>query len=251
MSKDNLIRRDHGEGVAGVGLNRAPVNALSPEFLGAFGDLIDELAADDTVSSIVISSEFKVFSAGLDLKEAQGFDLAAQHAIVEALNRDFLRLFACPKPVVAAVGGAAIAGGLFFVLGADLRVAGPRAAFGLAEVRVGVDLPVGPMEVAMATLDPNTARQLLLTGQPISAEQAHMRGVVDVLLPEGEDVLDRAIGEARRLGALPLSAFASIKRTLRRQAIERIEAGMAAGANQPEGGWFTPETKAAMQRMIG
>ncbi|WP_146345594.1 enoyl-CoA hydratase/isomerase family protein [Phaeobacter marinintestinus] len=251
MGEEFLIRKDHGDGVAGIVLNRAPVNALSPGFLAEFGTMIDELTADDSVGSILISSDFKVLSAGLDLKEAQGFDLAAQKAIVEALNRDFLKLFACPKPVVTAVAGAAIAGGLFFVLGADLRVAGPRAAFGLAEVRVGADLPVGPMEIAMATLDQNTARQLLLTGQPINAEQAHARGIVDVLVPKGEDVLTRAVAEARILGQLPSLAYASIKHNLRGPTIARIEAAMKQGAIGSESGWFNAQTKAAMQRMLG
>lgn len=249
MTSDVLKRVDHGGGVAGIVLQRAPVNALTAQMLSDLSDLIAELEADPTVSAIVISSDFNVLSAGLDLREAQAFDVAQQNEIVEALNRDFRNLFACSKPVVTAINGAAIAGGLFFVLAADLRVAGPRAVIGLAEIRVGVSLPVGPMEIARATLDANTARRLLLTGQPMDAKDGLAQGVFDVLVEE-EDVLPRAIEEARKLGALPPLAYAAIKQDLRGPVIEKIDREMAA-MTPSQDGWFTGESRAAMQKMIG
>lgn len=251
MSAPELIRKDYGEGVVGIELNKGPVNALTPELLMSFADLLGELAGDDAVRAVVLSSPFKVFSAGLDLKEVQHFDISQQQAIVEALNVGFLALFAFPKPVVAAVGGAAIAGGLFFVLASDLRVAGPRAAFGLAEIRVGVDFPVGPMEIARATLDPNTLRRLMLTGQPMAAEEARAAGIVDVLEEDAGAVLERAVAEARALAALPSIGFGLVKRQIREPAISTIETAMAEGANAPEGGWFNSQTRAAMARMLG
>jgi enoyl-CoA hydratase/carnithine racemase len=212
---------------------------------------VEDLVSDDTVKAIVLSSDFKVFSAGLNLKEAMEFDLDQQFAIVEALNRDFLRLFPCTKPVVAAVNGAAIAGGLFFVLAADFCVAGPKAQFGLAEVRVGANLPVGPMEIARATIDTNTLRQLLLTGLPLRADRAHQVGMVDVLVEDPDEVLAQAVKQAQMLADLPPLAYANIKRDLRAPAVALIEEGIANGGNRPEGGWFTAETKGAMQKMIG
>lgn len=237
-------------GVARMALQRAPVNALSEAFLGAMSEELRRLAADPEVKAVVLTSPFKVFSAGLDLKEAQGFGLEAQHGIVRALNEDFLALFAFPKPTVAAVNGAAIAGGLFFVLGCDWRIAVPRAQFGLAEVRVGADFPVGPMEIARHSLDPGTLRRLMLTGQPIGAEAAERCGIADEIA-EADALEDRAMAKARELAALPPRAYASVKRQIRSDAVARIEAAMAAGANAPEGGWFTEETRPAMQRMIG
>lgn len=250
MSKANwLTRTDHGGGVVEVGLNRGPVNALSAGFLMDFAVVLDDLAADDAVRALVLTSPFKVFSAGLDLKEAQDFDLTQQNAIVEGLNFAFLRLFACPKPTVSAINGAAIAGGLFFVLASDLRIAGPRARFGLAEVRVGADFPVGPMEIARATLDPNMLRRLMLTGQPIDADTARSAGIVDVV--EDGDVRVRALTEAAQLAELPPRTFASVKRQIRGHVIGVIERAMRDGSNAPTGGWFNSETRAAMQRMIG
>jgi len=252
MDGDTWLKRiDHGDGIIELSLNRGPVNALSAEFLMDLARLMGEMATDDTVRGVVLSSPFKVFSAGLDLKEAQDFSLADQQAIVEGLNVGFRALFAFPKPVVLAIKGAAIAGGLFFVLASDFRVAGPRAKFGLAEVRVGADFPVGPLEIARATLGPNALRRLMLTGQPITTAQAAAMGIVDVIEQDEAVVLDRALRAARDLADSPAQTYASVKRQIRQDALDRIDAAIADGANAPEGGWFSSETKAAMQRMIG
>ncbi|TDK45101.1 enoyl-CoA hydratase/isomerase family protein [Antarcticimicrobium luteum] len=248
---EQVGQKDYGDGIVGIELRRAPVNALSPDFLMGFAGLLHQLEQDEAVRAVVLTSPFKVFSAGLDLKQAQGFDLDQQHAIVEALNVGFLALFAFAKPVVAAVTGPAIAGGLFFVLGSDIRVAGPRASFGLAEVRVGADFPAGPMEIARATLTPDTLRRLMLTGQPMDAKQAQAAGIVDLLEADAGIVLDRALAEARALAELPSIAYASVKRQIRQPAIDAIKSAIAAGANAPEGGWFNTQTRQAMARMIG
>jgi len=244
----NLVPHDHG--VIELQLGRAPVNALSPEFLMDFAALMDRLGADDDVRAIVLTSRFKVFSAGLDLKEAQGFDLEQENAIVRGLNEGFLAQYRCPKPVIAAVNGAAIAGGLFFVLASDFRVAGPRASLGLAEVRVGADFPVGPLEIARATLDSNMQRRLMLTGQPIDVDEAVAAGIVD-LKCDAEELHALAIAEAQKLGALPPKTFASVKNQLRGEVIEKITQAVSQQKDGPKQGWFSEETRPAMRRMIG
>ncbi|MEP2717819.1 enoyl-CoA hydratase/isomerase family protein [Pseudophaeobacter sp.] len=247
---ETLSSRDHGDGIVELQLGRGPVNALSAEFLMDFAAEITRLGEDDAVRAIILSSPFKVFSAGLDLKEAQGFDLEQQQAIVQGLNEGFLALYACPKPVVACVGGAAIAGGLFFVLASDRRVAMTKSSFGLAEVRVGADFPVGPLEIAKATLDSDTQRRLMLTGQPIGPIAARNFGFIDIIAEDREDLIGYSLAEARKLAELPSIAYASIKQQLRGETIEKIKAAIAAGGNAPEGGWFNSQTKEAMQRMI-
>ncbi len=248
MSQPSLIRSNHPSGVVQITLNQAPVNALTPEFLMSFAAELAALEHDDAVRAIVLSSPFKVFSAGLNLKKAQSYDLEQQNAIVTGLNVGFLKLFACPKPTVCAVNGAAIAGGLFFVLGSDVRVAHPRAQLGLAEVRVGVGFPVGPMEIARATLSKNALRRLMLTGQPMDAQTAHDDGIIDML---DDDPLGRALEQATMLADIPPAAYAGVKRQIRGTTIDLIEQAMANGANTPEGGWFTEETVPAMRKMIG
>lgn len=250
MTAEYLIRIDHDDGVVEIRLDRPPVNALSAAFLSDFGQLVDRLGTDEGVRAIVLSSDFKVFSAGLDLKEAQNFDLEDQHGIVKGLNEGFLSLFACPKPTVVAVNGAAIAGGLFFVLASDVRLAAPNARLGLAEVRVGADFPVGPLEIARSMLGPNALRLLMQTGLPVDSAKAESLGVIDEIVPP-DALRARALTVAADLGQLPPKTYASIKAQIRGETIRRIQSAIDNGANAPDGGWFNDETVPAMKRMIG
>lgn len=242
--------KDLGDGIVELQLGRGPVNALSAEFLLGFAEKITALGRDDAVRAIILKSPFKVFSAGVDLKEAKEFDLAQQQAMVRGLNEAVLTQYSCPKPVIAAVGGAAIAGGLFFVLASDVRIGYSKSAYGLAEIRVGVDFPIGPLEVAKATLDTNTLRRMMLTGQPIGPIAARNYGIVDIIAEDLEDLDIYSLREARKLAELPGQTFASVKAQLRNETIERIRAAIAAGANAPAEGWFNSETKPAMERML-
>jgi len=250
VSEESVIVQDLGDGISCLTLNRAPVNALNPGLLQEFAGRLDELAIDDAVKAVIIDSAFKVFSAGLDLKEAQGFDLVAQQAIVRGLNVSFTKLFSFPKPTIAAVGGAAIAGGLFFVLASDYRVATPHAKFGLAEVRVGADFPIGPLEIARAMLSPNDLRRLMLGGQPVGADAALSAGIVDVVI-EVEDLRATALEVAQDYARIPPKTYAAVKHQMRSGTIAVIKNAMANGANTPADGWFNDETKDAMAVMIG
>ena len=250
-SRKWLSRRNHGGGVVELQLARGPVNALNSEFLMGFAAEIKDLSSDESVKFIILSSPFKVFSAGMDLNEAQGFDLDQQHVMVRGLNEGFLALYGCPKPTVTAVNGAAIAGGLFFVLASDLRVAFSKASFGLAEVRVGADFPIGPLEIARATLDSNIQRRLMLTGQPIDAAAARDANIVDIVIDDLTELMPRAVKEARKLAELPPLTFALIKQQLRCDTIRRIEAALSVGENDKKIGWYNRETKSAMQKMLG
>lgn len=251
MSKhDKVVIRALDHGVAEMSINRGPVNALTPNFLANIAAELDGLEADADVRAIVLTSPFKVFSAGLDLKEAQDFDLDQQNAIVAGLNITFSRLYAFPKPVVAAVNGAAIAGGLFFVLGADHRIAVPGAKLGLAEVRVGATFPAGPLVIAQEELGTSGARRLMLGGQPVPAEEAVRMNFVDRIV-DPDALMGEAVATARSFAAIPPKTYAAVKAQLRSAALDRINAAMAAGANAPDGGWFNDETRPAMRAMIG
>jgi enoyl-CoA hydratase len=248
-SKQDIFVEDIGDGVTKLILNRSPVNALTPSFLKRVAEVLDQLEADKNVKTVVISSSLKVFSAGLDLKEAQNYGPTEQQATVEGLNFTFTKLYDFPKPTVAAVNGAAIAGGLFFVLASDYRVCGKRAKFGLAEVRVGVEFPVGPLEIARDTLSPALMRRLMLSGKPIGAEAALAAGIVDSIEDDAE-VENCALTVARDYATIPPIAFASIKRQIRGPAIERINKAVRGVATSSKDHWFTEETKSAMAAMI-
>lgn len=246
MSDATWIERvDHTGEVVELVLKHAPVNALSANNLFELRDCINALSQEDKVRAIVITSALKVFSAGINLKEAEAFSSQEQCAMVQGLNEGFLALFSCPKPVICAIEGAAIAGGLFFVLTADHRIASENAKFGLAEVRVGVDFPIGPFEIAKAMLSANAARRLMLRGQPVDAQSAQEMGLIDLIVAH-ENVRKQALVDAAEFAQIPPKAYAAIKMQLRRDVIERIRSAPVQKTD-----WFSTETRPAMLKMLG
>jgi len=246
---DCILVKDLGEGVALMTLNRAPVNALNPAYLTEIASRLTTLENDACVRAVVITSAFKVFSAGMDLKEAMNFDLVGQTAAADGLNNTFAKLYGFPKPVVAAVNGSALAGGMFFVLAADYSVVREGIKLGLTEIRVGVRFPVGPLEIARDTLPPGAFRRLLLSGQPLEASRAVELGFVDeVSAPD--KLMARAEAVARTYAALPPRTFAAVKAQMRAPALKVIEAAIEGKSDPAHSGWFTDETIPAMTAML-
>ena len=247
---DTILNQDLGNGISVMTLNRAPVNAISAAFLADVEAYLKRLENDPAVRAVIVASAFKVFSAGLDLKEAQAFSLEDQVAIVDNLTTVFAAMYRFPKPVVAAASGAAIAGGLFFVLSADYAVTHADAKFGLAEVRVGVSFPVGPFEIARATLPPPALNRLMLTGRPVTAQQPMDIGFIDEVVAR-EDIMQRAEAAALDLIATPPTTYATIKAQIRAPALTIIDEAIANKSDPARAGWFTDETRPAMKAMIG
>ena len=244
MAEDLTVDR-HDDGIAVLTLARAPVNAMNPDFLGAIDRALEALGADPGVRGVVVASALKVYSAGLDLREMQGYGQSEQAAIVDALNQTFRDLYGFAKPIVAAVNGAAIAGGMFLPLTADHTVAVANAKFGLSEVQVGANFPAAPMEIARAELLPSGLRTLMLSGRPVEADRALHFGVVDEIVPDAK-LMEKAIGVARDLATAPPNTYAAVKAQLRAPALQAIDQAIRERSDPTRTGWFTDETKAAM-----
>ena len=251
MSSTDWLRLIHHEGgVLQVELNNAPVNALSAIALRELGHFFNTVALDQNVSAVLLMSGLKVFSAGLNLKEAQTYDINAQSDIVHAFHECFLELYSFPKPLVCVVEGAAIAGGLFPVLCSDYRIAGKKSQFGLAEVRVGVSFPNGLVEIVRGEVTQYAMRLMMQNGKPISAKAAKKAGIIDELVAEGE-ASDRAKQIALEYAQLPPQAYKTVKYQVRAPVITTLRHQIKKAASATPQAWFTKETKQAMAKMIG
>lgn len=238
------------DGIAVVTLANPPMNAMNACLLEQLATLFEGLAADRAVRAAVVAAEGSAFSAGLDLKSVPDLDRLGQRRLVDALNDSFGTLYAWPKPLVAAVNGHAIAGGLILALCADWRVAADVGMqVSLAEVKVGVTYPVAPLEVARSELAPSMARRLVLLGETLDAKTAQAQGVFDERVPAGE-LLTHAIDQARRYADLPPQAFAITKRQLRSQSLERIAAARAGQGEPRLAAWLGEETKRASAAVL-
>src|SRR6185436_4617723 len=206
-----LTHTVQADGIAVVTLAHPPVNTMDAPLLEELAALFEGLAAEPAVRAAVIVGEGRALSAGLDLKLVPTLDRLGQRRLVDALNDGFGTLYAWPKPLVAAVNGHAIAGGLILALCADWRIVAdvPMQA-SLAEVRVGVTYPVAALDVARSELSPVAARRLILLGETLDAASAEALAVFDQRVPMSA-LHSQAIAAAMRHAELPPKAFATIK----------------------------------------
>jgi enoyl-CoA hydratase len=173
-------------------------NAISPEVAHGIEAAIDAAEADDGVRVAVLTGTPPVFSAGADLKAIQagrGDELATERGGFAGLVRRERT-----KPLIAAVEGAALAGGTEIVLACDLVVASREARLGLPEVKRGLVAAAGGLFRLGRRLPLNLALECALTGDPIDAELARQHGLVNQLCAPGE-ALDTALALARRITA--------------------------------------------------
>src|SRR5207247_359073 len=169
-------------------------------------------------------------------KLAPTLDAEAQRAMVDGINRMAAGWYGFPRPVVCAVNGHAVAGGMILALCADHRVGGPEGRFGLTEVRAGIPYPAVAIAVVRAELHPPAARELVLRGELMDSQAALEHGLLDELV--GQDaVLDRALEVAAELAALPAKTYAFVKRQLRAPVIEAARELLEGGVDPLVGTW--------------
>lgn len=186
MTYKNLIleKEDH---IAILYLNRPEVlNALSSEFLKEIALAIEEIAQDDEVRVLIITGSGKAFAAGADIKAMQPLN-AIEGRKLGRLGQDaFMAIEKLEKPVIAAVNGFALGGGCEIAMAADIRIASTRAKFGQPEVGLGITPGFGGTQRLPRLIGEGMAKELILTGEMINAEEALRIGLVNHIYPEEE-----------------------------------------------------------------
>lgn len=195
------------EHVAVVRIDRPPHNLLDEGLLRAVADALAEDAADPDVRVTVLAAQGRTFSGGADLGEGPSASPAGFYA-------EALRLFDHPKPVVAAVQGPAIGGGLGLALAADFRVAAREARFAANFVRLGIHHGFGLTVTLPAVVGQQTARELLLTGRSVSGEEARAIGLCD-RLASLDEVEPEAVALAGEIAVGAPLAVEAARATLR------------------------------------
>jgi enoyl-CoA hydratase/carnithine racemase len=239
----------HGE-VALVRIDRPPANALDLELLTEGRAVVDELRSAEPGAVAVVGRD-GFFSAGVDLKAVPELDRDGQRAMVEGINRLFLAWYSLQRPVVCAVNGHAIAGGLILALCGDHRVGGGRGKLGLTEVRAGIGYPAAAMAIVRAELSPPAVRMLALRAELVEPGPLALElGLLDELV-EPDAVLDRALEVAGDLAALPRSAYARVKDQLRGQTVAELTRVVEDGTDPMLGEWLGDESTAAASAILG
>jgi len=208
------------DAIAILTIDRPPANAMSVELLEEIVAALGELELDPP-AALVLAGREGFFSAGVDLKAVPGYGPDEQRRMVTGINTMALTAYGLPFPVVAAITGHAIAGGLVLALCADLRVASTDGRYGLTEVKVGVAYPQAAIGVVRAELSAGTARLLALGNELVDADECVRLGAFDEAL-EPAAVLPRALELAGTLGGFPADVYARTKHELRAATIERL-----------------------------
>jgi enoyl-CoA hydratase/carnithine racemase len=205
------VRRDGA--VAVISLRReSKLNALSSALEGALDAAI---ARPDVRASacVVITGGPRAFSAGADVKELRDLDPAAIAAYYRETGGVYERVARLSQPTIGAIAGHCLGGGFELALATDFRIADTTASFGLPEVGIGILPSSGGTMRLTRLLGTARAKELILLGDELSAEQARALGLVTEVVPAGES-LPRALALAARLAGLPPLALSMAKQVI-------------------------------------
>jgi enoyl-CoA hydratase len=206
---DSLLVERPSDAIAVLRLNRPQVrNALNLEVRARLADEVARHAADPAIRCLIITGSDTVFAAGADISqmaEAGPIEIMARN-----LQKYWRTIMDCPKPVIAAIEGYALGGGLELALCGDIIVAGDGAKLGLPEVKIGILAGGGGTQKLARLIGSKRAMLLLMTGKMFGAAEALAMGVVSEVAPAGQ-ALPRAIEIATEIAAQPPIAVMQIK----------------------------------------
>ena len=222
MADDLITVETRADGVALVLLQNPPLNALSRTVLAALAGTAARLADDPAVKAVVVAGDGKAFAAGADISEFS--DGEAARDIGAHFRRAFDAVAAIPRPVIAAVHGVALGGGLELAMACDLRIAADTARVGQPEILLGIIPGAGGTQRLSRLVGPARAKELIWSGRQVKAEEALVIGLVDRVVP-ADELRDRALEWA--------AAFAQgavVAMGLAKDAIDRgLDGTLAAG----------------------
>jgi enoyl-CoA hydratase len=221
---DPVLMERPEDGVALIRINRPEArNALDMATRKALAATFEALHDDPSVRAIVLTGNAKAFAAGADLKEF--VDAGAIEILRRRSERYWNAIARTPQPVIAAINGYALGGGLELAMCCDILIAGESAKLGQPEVRVGIMPGAGGTQRLTRTVGKFHAMRICLTGQPISATEAYQIGLVSQVVADAE-VVAAALGMARDLACLPPLAVMQIKEAVLAGQDASLEAGL-------------------------
>jgi enoyl-CoA hydratase len=227
MSPGGPVTREQHDTVALVTLTRPDqLNALDEATVSALDAMVDELARDHATRCVVLTGAGKAFCAGADIKEFGAFPGSPEfRAMLDSGSAVLRKIELLPQPVVAAVNGFALGGGLELALACDLRVADALARFGVPEIKLGLLPGLGGTQRLPRTVPAGAATRMLMLGDPIDADEAHRIGLVDTIAPAGT-VVAVALELATALAERAPLALAAAKLMLARGRDLPLEAAL-------------------------
>lgn len=239
-----VLSEDLGQGVRQISLNRPHrLNAIVPEMLDDLVGATDAANRDAGVRAMVLTGSGRAFCSGDDLKEfaSQATDEAGTRAYIERIQDVTRAIIFGDKPVVGAIRGWAVGGGLEWVINCDFAIAAEGTRFFFPEVSWGVFVTGGVTDLLPRLIGLQRTRELILLGEKFDARQALGWDLIRDVVADAE-LMATAIALAKRLAALPEGPVRDLKRILARRQGGGLEAAMAAETDATVRGFLDPET---------
>ncbi|GAB3153574.1 enoyl-CoA hydratase-related protein [Micromonospora sonneratiae] len=205
-----FVRLEINDGIGTIRLDRPPMNALNTQLQEELRAAAAEATADPAVRAVIVYGGEKVFAAGADIKEMAEMsyvDMAERSADLSSALGAFARI---PKPVVAAITGYALGGGCELALACDWRVVAEDAKLGQPEIKLGIIPGAGGTQRLARLVGPARAKDLIMSGRMVDAQEALRIGLVDRVVPAA-DVYDAAVALVRPYLSGPAQALRAAK----------------------------------------
>ena len=234
--------------VAVITLNRPPVNALNGELIGDI-DAAIAAAGDDAIRAVVITGN-RHFAAGADITRfVDAFDGDGAEPQASGLADTVRRLEKLEKPVIAAVPGYALGGGLELAMGADFRYLADDAKVGQPEILLGIIPGAGGTQRLQRLIGYQAAKELNMSGRHVAADEALTLGIADKVVP-ADDLLAAAKADAARWAEGPTKAYAAVKQAMGDGFGRPIDDAMAVESDAFNGCFATEDAKAGILAFV-
>src|ERR1700761_4105046 len=208
-----FVRVETEGGIATIRLDRPKMNALNGQVQSEIGAAAAEVSADPAVHAVILYGGERIFAAGADVKEMAGAGTARIMELAAGIQAAFKAVAHIPKPVVAAITGYALGGGLELALCADFRVLGEKARVGQPEILLGIIPGAGGTQRLPRLVGPAKAKELIFTGRHVAADEALAIGLADKVVPDAE-VYQAAREMAAQYAAGPALALRAAKQAV-------------------------------------
>jgi len=206
-----LVRLEVDGAVGTIRLDRPPMNAINGDLLRDLRDVASDAVGNEDIRALVLYGGEKVFAAGADIKMMAGLAPTQIKPVITAMQEVFSAVEEIPRVVIAAINGYCLGGGLELAMCADLRFAAAGATLGQPEIKLGIIPGAGGTQRLPRLVAPSRAKHIIYSGRVVKAGEAERIGLVDRMVPEGEDVYQAALEAARQYAEGPTVALRAAK----------------------------------------
>jgi len=230
-------------GIATIVLARGKVNALNGTVVTEIKKHLDRVETEDTLRAVILTGQGKFFTFGFDIPGFMDHTREEFAAYLHQFTELYARIFAYPKPIIAALNGHTIAGGCMLAAACDFRlmVTG-RAKISLNEISFGSSVFAGSVEILKHCVGTRNAERILYSGRMYTAEEAAALGLIDLVTSEAT-LLKEAMAVAREFTEKSGTAFAGIKKLLRNPVAEALRDNENASIEAFLDIWYSPQTR--------